>query len=260
MLDTNSLDYIACQQGTDKSTRSDLPPTSDGYDGRPKQGHGYTVFYEHYLSSLRPKSLRLLEIGVLDGKSLMTWKAYFPQAQLFGLDIDPACSRFEDDRTRIFVGSQADVQLLAHIGEQVPGGFDIIIDDGSHYVAHVIASFNGLFNYLKPGGIYVIEDLHIAAWADWGSVAFNRGMDLQREEQGNDIRKMSRFLASVRDRSDVADLAVYLKKICFICKVSRNRTEEHYPWQRGDPLEELFPPKGRKSLLRNIAIRLLGPC
>jgi SAM-dependent methyltransferase len=178
---------------------------------------------------------------------------------LSGLDIDPSCSRFEDDRTKIFVGNQADRSVLAHIGEQVPGGFDVIIDDGSHYVRHVIASFNGLFKHLKPGGIYVIEDLHVAAWTSWGRVSFNRGMDLEQAAQGNDPEEMTRFLASVRGRGDVIDFAVHLKKICFVRKASRTGAEDRCRWERGDRLEDLFPPEPKRSLLQKIAVRLLGP-
>ena len=39
------------------------------------------------------------------------------------------------------------------------GEFDIVIDDGSHVNKHILASFKQLVGKLKPGGIYVIEDL-----------------------------------------------------------------------------------------------------
>lgn len=44
------------------------------------------------------------------------------------------------------------------------GGFDIIIDDGSHCNNHVIATFKILFPLLKLGGIYAIEDLQTSYW------------------------------------------------------------------------------------------------
>lgn len=259
-MDRCSLDYIACQQGTDKSTRGDLPPALDGYQSRPKQGHGYTIFYEHYLSHLRLEPLRLLEIGVLDGRSLLTWKAYFPNATLYGLDIDPACKQFEDDRTTIFLGSQDDEGVLVQIGETVKDGFDVIIDDGSHYVVHVKTAFNSLFNYVKPGGIYVIEDLHVAASTGWGSFAFNRGMALKREQYGNDPCEMVNFISGLRNRDDVSNLAVHLKKICFIFKVRQSRAEERWPWDRGDRICELFAleEQGRSSILSRFATHMIG--
>jgi SAM-dependent methyltransferase len=257
-LDTNSLDYIACQLGTDKSTRRDLPSIVDGYEARRKEGHGYTIYYEHYFSPLRYEPVRLLEIGVLDGKSLMTWRTWFPRASVYGLDIDPSCIRFQDDRTKIFIGSQADPRVLADIGKHVPEGLDIIIDDGSHYVEHVIASLHGLFGFLKPGGFYVIEDLGPAGRTDWGAVSCNKGMDLERSERGNDPQEMVRFLQAVRGREDVADLTVHLKRICFIHKASHEGADERYPWPRGDRLEELFPPPpSKRSLSQRVATKLL---
>jgi hypothetical protein len=38
--------------------------------------------------------------------------------------------------------------------------FDIIIDDGSHVGEHILTSFKILWSTVKPGGYYIIEDLH----------------------------------------------------------------------------------------------------
>jgi hypothetical protein len=255
--DSISLDEIACRFGTDKSTLSRLPPAEDGYPSRPAQGHGYTVYYEQYLRHLRSQAIRLLEIGVLDGKSLATWSAYFPWAAIYGLDIDPSCSRFENDRIKVFVGSQADSGLLAHIRNTVPEGFDVIIDDGSHYIKHVKASFYGLFDHVKFGGTYVIEDLHVSNWRDWGKTSFNRGMDLEKVSGGNDAEEMFRFLSSVRGRNDVAELVVHLKKICFIRKAATAGTAARSAWDRGDRLEDLFPIPRKRNLIQKIAARLM---
>lgn len=257
-MDSLNLDDIAADLGTDKSTRSNLPPTQDGYSARPMSGHGYTIYYDYYLRSLRSLPISLLEIGVLDGKSLATWSQFFAAATIYGLDIDAACTRFEKPRTKVIIGSQADAGVLADICKQVPEGFDVIIDDGSHYVKHVIASFEGLFDHLKPGGIYVIEDLHIAAWRDWGRISFNRGMEMDQDEGGNDPAEMYRFLSDVRKREDVAELTVHLKKICFIRKAAENGGQGRSPWERGDRLEDLFPISRRRSLLQKLAVKLLG--
>jgi hypothetical protein len=250
----DSLDAIAGALGTDKSTRTWLPPAADGYPSRAPHGHGYTIFYEHHFCHLRNQPIRLLEIGVLDGRSLATWEQYFPEAKIYGLDIDPSCQRFEDARTKIFVGSQADPDFLRAVREDVPDGFDIIIDDGSHYVRHVKASFAGLFGHLRPSGIYVIEDLHVAGSLEWGSVAWNRGMDLEREQVGNDPDEMIAFLKSVRSRSDVAELAVHLGKICFVHKAGADARAA--AWERGDVLDDLY--RSRRADKPGVLGRLYG--
>ena len=42
--------------------------------------------------------------------------------------------------------------------------FDIIIDDGSHVNEDIIKTFVLLFKKIKPGGLYIGEDLHACYW------------------------------------------------------------------------------------------------
>ena len=47
---------------------------------------------------------------------------------------------------------------LEEIGKN-NGLFDVIIDDGSHFVDHQLTSFKTLYKYLNNNGLYIIEDL-----------------------------------------------------------------------------------------------------
>ena len=49
-----------------------------------------------------------MEIGVYHGNSLKVWKDYFPNAEIYGIDIDPSCKKFEDERTKIIICDQND--------------------------------------------------------------------------------------------------------------------------------------------------------
>jgi hypothetical protein len=40
----------------------------------------------------------------------------------------------------------------------------IVIDDGSHVSNDVIVSFGTLFDYVRPGGLYVVGDLQTSYW------------------------------------------------------------------------------------------------
>lgn len=254
-MSRESLDQIACRYGTDKSCLASLPVAADGYSSRPPQGHGYSIFYQHYFEAMRDLPIRLLEIGVLDGRSLASWADYFPKAKLYGLDIDPDCARFQGERTHIFTGGQTDPALLARVRKEVPEGFDIIIDDGSHYVDHVIASFGELFPHLRANGIYVVEDLHVCRDPQWGKVAWNRGMDMHRESQGNDPARMVAFLKQARSNPLVRALTVHLKKICFIEKRAEQEGRVDLP-VRGDALDDLAVVPRRQGILVRSALAM----
>ena len=43
--------------------------------------------------------------------------------------------------------------------EEVPDGFDVIIDDGPHTLQSQVFAVNSYFPMLKPGGILIIEDI-----------------------------------------------------------------------------------------------------
>jgi hypothetical protein len=73
----------------------------------------------------------------------------------------------EEDRIRVFRGSQDDRAFLDH-ALQVTGPLDIVIDDGSHRCDHVLASFDALFPHLREGGIYVVEDTQTSYWPSYG--------------------------------------------------------------------------------------------
>lgn len=143
-------------------------------NGTDKWGaHQYARHYQTHFNRLRKRRLNLLEIGVggedrLDygGHSLRMWKDYFPNANIYGLDIHDK-SAFEEPRIRIFRGSQADPAFLKQVAAEI-GRLDIIIDDGSHINEHVLASFQTLFPLLADDGLYAIEDLGSSYWPDWG--------------------------------------------------------------------------------------------
>ena len=139
-----SLDQIANLRHTDKVT------------GR----HGFTRWYEEQWGHLRDQPITLLEMGVKEGASLLTWHDYFPRAQIIGLDIEESCRQFEQDRIKIVIGSQAEPAIARQIAALAPGGFDIILDDAGHFSDHQIKSLELFFPLVKRGGYYAIEDLH----------------------------------------------------------------------------------------------------
>ncbi|MEI6140135.1 MAG: hypothetical protein WCP85_12790 [Mariniphaga sp.] len=157
----NNLNKLAKFYGTDKFGK-----------------HLYTPHYSRHLCKFKYKKIKLLEIGVggywdpnYGGHSLRMWKRYFPFGDIFSIDIYDK-SQIQENRIKIFKGSQIDIEFLDEIIKEI-GELDIIIDDGSHINEHVIGSFNFLFPKLKDGGIYVIEDTQTSYWEDFGGDSIN---------------------------------------------------------------------------------------
>ncbi len=106
----------------------------------------------------------MLEIGVAEGGSLTLWRRYFGHdALLFGVDIDPNCSKFDKRDAHVRIGSQNNPEFLRSVASEM-GGIDVVLDDGSHVASHQRTSFQTLFPLLNDGGVYICEDLHTAYW------------------------------------------------------------------------------------------------
>jgi SAM-dependent methyltransferase len=137
-----------------------------GYDT--DKSNAYLQQYERFLRDMRNDPIRLFEIGIHRGGSLLMWRDYFPHGCIVGLDVLPV-ELSDSERIHIYQGLQEDTVLLDRIGrEQAPDGFDVIIDDASHVGALTRTTFWHLFNHhLKPGGIFVIEDWGTGYWDGW---------------------------------------------------------------------------------------------
>ncbi|MFB8276856.1 class I SAM-dependent methyltransferase [Nocardia colli] len=128
--------------------------------------HWYTGHYEREFAPYRDEPVRILEIGIggfdgdLGGGSLRMWKRYFHRGQVFGIDLFDK-SALNQPRQTALVCDQSDPAALTALAAAY-GPFDIVIDDGSHENAHVRTSFDALFPHVRPGGLYVIEDMQTA--------------------------------------------------------------------------------------------------
>lgn len=121
----------------------------------------YLPIYQHALT----RTERMLEIGVDRGGSLQMWREYLPDATIVGLDINPESAQHDDPEHRIHVriGDQTDVRFLGAVVDEL-GPFDTILDDGGHTPKQMIGSFRYLFPRLRPGGVYIVEDVCANYW------------------------------------------------------------------------------------------------
>lgn len=146
-----TLDELAIAHVTDKSS----------------QYHWYTAIYPHYLERYRHLPIRLLELGVYKGASLRMWADYFthPNRSIIGIDIDTDYLEGDlPERTWAVKSDQATpLQFVIDYGP-----FDFIIDDASHVCERTIASFKAWWPHLKPGGLYVVEDIQTSYVPEYG--------------------------------------------------------------------------------------------
>jgi hypothetical protein len=151
----------------------------------------YLRNYEEYFRPLLDLDVRLLELGVLHGGSLLLWRDYFERGLIVGLDLNPIELEDPTNRIRFYQGGQQDTELLDRIAREcAPEGFDIIIDDCSHVGDLTRVSFWHLFdNHLKPGGLYVIEDWGTGYWDSWADgVHYRQRGVLERHRAYSPIR------------------------------------------------------------------------
>ena len=162
--ETTELCEIMERHGSDKSCK----PTWVDYEG-----HNYTRFYSKLFNNLRTKDINFFELGLgtnninipcnmgrlgTPGASIRAWKEYFPNANIYGADIDKTIL-FNEDRIKTFYCDQTNSIEIQKMWENINNNFDIIIDDGLH-------EFNANLNFLKnsldklnDGGYYIIEDV-----------------------------------------------------------------------------------------------------
>jgi len=136
-------------------------------------GHNFVPIYESYFKTLRNKSLNILEIGIggyenpnAGGESLLMWAEYFKYSKITGADLFEKHLNLPN-RVETIKLDQSNPEELKKLGNS-KGGFDIIIDDGSHISSHVILTFETLWNYLNNHGLYIIEDTQTSYWSRLG--------------------------------------------------------------------------------------------
>lgn len=128
--------------------------------------HEYHDIYDFFLHKFYNSSGAMLEIGIHKGNSLNMWLELFPNAHIYGMDINisDTCERYS-----IIKGDQSNPEDLNNV-HSIISNKDIffINDDGSHIPEHQLLTFNTLFPTLQEGGVYIIEDIETSYWTTNG--------------------------------------------------------------------------------------------
>jgi hypothetical protein len=129
--------------------------------------HRYTDVYEYFFFPVKNQVKKVFEIGVFRGASMKMFQDYFPNAQIYGIDIYDVSS-LNSDRIHTFKADQSKRDQLQKCITAFGGDFDVIVDDGGHAMDQQQISFGFLFPYVKSGGYYIIEDLHTSLLEGYG--------------------------------------------------------------------------------------------
>jgi hypothetical protein len=135
------LDIIGATFGNDKSSSR----------------HDYLRHYDNLFARLRREEFNFIEIGIFNYASLATWRSYFENATVIGVDIQEQSRRDVEDGIIVEIGSRDDPGFLYELTRRHPPR--IISDDGSHRSQHVLFTFETLFPALEPGGYYLVEGI-----------------------------------------------------------------------------------------------------
>lgn len=123
----------------------------------------YPDIYQNTVGPLaaQEEPVSFLEIGVQNGGALEIWAKFLPfGSRIVGLDINADVEKlsFDNSKIKVHVVDATDREAVESLlGDD---SFDLVIDDGSHRSIDIISSFEILFPHVKPGGVYIIEDLH----------------------------------------------------------------------------------------------------
>jgi len=149
-----------------------------GHENIETSPHNYTTLYYRLFQNIRTNKLRIFELGLgtnntdvlsnmgVNGKpgaSMRGWRSFFPNADVYGADIDKRIL-FEEDRIKTYFCDQTNPTIIKDMYEnnsELHENFDIIIEDGWHTFPAQVTFFENSIHKLKKNGFYIIEDVHI---------------------------------------------------------------------------------------------------
>ena len=125
--------------------------------------HSYDSVYEGLFSKMRMECKTILEIGVQTGGSMKLWSGYFPNAIVYGIDVDINQYQIPDNQPRVRL-IQADAYTSVCASTFQPNSLDIIIDDGPHTLESMCKAVELYYSRVTPGGYLIIEDVQSMDW------------------------------------------------------------------------------------------------
>jgi len=149
-----SLDNLFSYYDTDKA---------NVISSKQEPGHGFSKFYETHLNSFKEKKIRILEIGSYSGAAAAAFVKYFPNSEIYCLDINLRNFKYSSKKIHAFGIDVSNHKMMLKFLSKINffdsiKCFDIIIDDGSHIQSDQLIALNFFYKYVANKGFYIIED------------------------------------------------------------------------------------------------------
>ncbi len=156
-----SLVELADSRGTDKNS-----------------SHSYLPIYDDLFRDKKLFVKNVLEIGICAGGSIKLWNDYFINANVVGIDIYDKesllmyCNLYgyhsilNNNKNKLYLQTDAynlsTVEFISSNYEK----FDMILDDGSHKLEHMIFFIKNYSTLLTDTGILIVEDIQDEKWIE----------------------------------------------------------------------------------------------
>lgn len=140
-VEMKTLDNIGIEEGSDRSSRT----------------HNYLNQYETFIQKYRNSTMNILEIGGRTSASARLWTRFFPNATLHVIDTHPTSELYSIPRVKVLQIDNYSKESIAKVAEVIQP--TLALDDGTHKWSHQMAGLHSIFPSIKPGGLFIIEDL-----------------------------------------------------------------------------------------------------
>lgn len=154
---SSELCEIGKKYDTDKSSQRNNV-TND------RHCHPYTLFYDGLFKNKKEEQLKIAELGILYGASLLMWNEYFKNAEIYGFEyndnlINNFKQQFNNQQITVSNINVTSKESIINAFRKLNVLYDIIIEDTTHQFEDQIRVIENTYLYLKPGGMLIIEDI-----------------------------------------------------------------------------------------------------
>ena len=200
-----------------------------------EKGHSYGEVYDILFKPIQSTAQNVLEVGIDKGGSILLWKNYFSNANIYGIDcnqegcIHGEILQFLKDAERVVLLTSINaydslaIQMIDALSDhnfnQPQPKFDVVIDDGPHTVHSQIKFIELYLPLLSENGILIIEDIQSIDYCDeiFESVPDEFKKYVQIYDLRNVINQYDDILFVINKQSSMPTCTVYNGRIYPMC-------------------------------------------